>query len=131
MKKSLIIKWTDALRSGKYKQAREELRSPDGRFCCLGVLCDIVKPDGWHGDRGRFHDLGSCNQLSPKACADLGLPTDIMRGLYHANDGESVDADRSPTRDFVKRDMEMGDPVPMTFEEIADVIDREVPVEED
>lgn len=32
--------WVDALRSGKYEQGSERLRSVSG-YCCLGVLCDI------------------------------------------------------------------------------------------
>jgi hypothetical protein len=36
--------WIDALRSGKYTQGRGALRSQGNRFCCLGVLCDIL-PD--------------------------------------------------------------------------------------
>lgn len=32
--------WVNALRSGKYEQGSERLRSVSG-FCCLGVLCDI------------------------------------------------------------------------------------------
>ena len=48
-------KWIEALRSGKYPKGYQALRSPMG-FCCLGVLCDIVDPNGWsegtneHGD---------------------------------------------------------------------------------
>ena len=34
-------KWVDALRSGKYKQARRRLRYRGG-MCCLGVACDIA-----------------------------------------------------------------------------------------
>lgn len=34
-------KWTKALRSGKYKQAKEKLVDVDGSKCCLGVLCDL------------------------------------------------------------------------------------------
>ena len=33
-------KWIDALRSGKYEQGSEKLRSVEG-YCCLGVLCDL------------------------------------------------------------------------------------------
>ncbi len=33
-------KWVDALRSGKYEQGSEKLRSHQG-YCCLGVLCDL------------------------------------------------------------------------------------------
>lgn len=32
--------WTDALRSGKYEQGQDYL-CRDGKFCCLGVLCEI------------------------------------------------------------------------------------------
>lgn len=39
-------KWIRALRSGKYQQAREQLRE-DGAFCCLGVACDISKQGKW------------------------------------------------------------------------------------
>lgn len=33
--------WLEALRSGKYQQGNQELRTVEGRFCCLGVLCDL------------------------------------------------------------------------------------------
>ena len=33
-------KWIGALRSGKYEQGSEKLRSVSG-YCCLGVLCDL------------------------------------------------------------------------------------------
>jgi hypothetical protein len=33
--------WVAALRSGKYKQATDVLKSTSGGFCCLGVACDI------------------------------------------------------------------------------------------
>jgi len=32
--------WVNALRSGKYEQGTEKLRSVSG-YCCLGVLCDL------------------------------------------------------------------------------------------
>lgn len=40
MNPAIKEKWVNALRSGKYKQARNTLRNKKG-FCCLGVLCDI------------------------------------------------------------------------------------------
>lgn len=49
-KEALLKKWIAALRSGKYKQTREALaRMEDGekKFCCLGVLCDLVDPTKW------------------------------------------------------------------------------------
>jgi len=44
-------KWVEALRSGKYQQAKDYLRREHG-FCCLGVLCDLAQQDGigkWNG----------------------------------------------------------------------------------
>lgn len=37
-------KWIDALRSGKYEQGSEKLRSVSG-YCCLGVLCDLYSQE--------------------------------------------------------------------------------------
>jgi hypothetical protein len=41
MKADIKAKWLKALRSGKYKQGKERLQTTAGRFCCLGVLCDL------------------------------------------------------------------------------------------
>lgn len=38
---SKIIEWADELQSGKYEQGKGLLKS-DGRYCCLGVLCEAV-----------------------------------------------------------------------------------------
>ena len=33
--------WVEALRSGKREQGQRMLKTPDGKFCCLGVYCEI------------------------------------------------------------------------------------------
>lgn len=38
--------WLEALRSGKYEQGNSVLRTADGKYCCLGVLCDIAAMNG-------------------------------------------------------------------------------------
>lgn len=38
--KKQILKWTKALRSGKYKQTKGVLQDEKG-YCCLGVACDV------------------------------------------------------------------------------------------
>lgn len=48
MNKEAIKKWTDALRSGKYKQGIGALkRVEDGEIChcCLGVACEVFKDE--------------------------------------------------------------------------------------
>ena len=42
MKKEWLDKWLAALRSGEYKQGTQILKSIENKFCCLGVLCDLV-----------------------------------------------------------------------------------------
>jgi hypothetical protein len=41
MKKSIAMKWADALESGEYMQGTGSLRSDQNEFCCLGVLCNL------------------------------------------------------------------------------------------
>lgn len=40
MDKEIKRRWVEALRSGKYEQGQGKLLH-SGKFCCLGVLCDI------------------------------------------------------------------------------------------
>ena len=39
--------WVEALRSGKYEQGKQALRAEGNKFCCLGVLCDVLEPNAW------------------------------------------------------------------------------------
>lgn len=47
MNKEIKDRWIAALRSGDYKQGKDQLRNFDNRFCCLGVLCDLNDPHQW------------------------------------------------------------------------------------
>jgi hypothetical protein len=38
--------WVRALRSGKYGWGKQELHPKEGKFCCLGVLCEVAKKHG-------------------------------------------------------------------------------------
>lgn len=38
-----LLKWIQALDSGKYKQSKGELQNRDG-YCCLGVACRVLLP---------------------------------------------------------------------------------------
>lgn len=40
-------KWMGALRGGKYKHGINRLRSNKDKFCCLGVLCDVIDDTKW------------------------------------------------------------------------------------
>lgn len=56
MDRDLRNRWVRALLSGKYVQGKSYLQDGEGRFCCLGVLCEIdddVVFD-WDGDEYVF-----------------------------------------------------------------------------
>jgi hypothetical protein len=40
--KQLKAAWIKALRSGEYEQGTELLKTGDGAYCCLGVLCKVA-----------------------------------------------------------------------------------------
>ena len=39
--KAFVEMWIEALKSSKYKQGKEVLKSLDERFCCLGIAADL------------------------------------------------------------------------------------------
>ena len=53
--------WVNALRSGKYEQGSEKLRSVTG-YCCLGVLCDIYAQE--HNTQWEFRGDEEINPQS-------------------------------------------------------------------
>lgn len=61
MKKNIKKRWIKALRSGEYEQGKGRLKDEEGKYCCLGVLCDITKKETggrWSSD-GYFMKQGS------------------------------------------------------------------------
>jgi len=48
MNPTIKAKWVAALRSGEYKQAKENLQDDKG-YCCLGVLCVISQSETGFG----------------------------------------------------------------------------------
>lgn len=74
MKTQILKKWVKALTSGKYKQGRLALKTKEGRYCCLGVLCDLhAKETG-----GKWKDPTQCEHFS--YCGTSGvLPMKVRR----------------------------------------------------
>lgn len=80
MKEEIAKRWADALDSGEYKQGHGALRTASGKFCCLGVLCDLYAKDtgrkwsdefGLH-DRSGIHIEGESSYLPEKVCEWAG-----------------------------------------------------------
>lgn len=51
MTEETFDKWVKALRSGDHEQGIGCLRFQDA-YCCLGVLCNVMDPDGWQKSVG-------------------------------------------------------------------------------
>ena len=52
MDEEIKKKWVGALRSGKFLQGKEKLKSEDGYFCCLGVLTHLCRKGEWTEAQG-------------------------------------------------------------------------------
>lgn len=100
--------WVEALRSGNYQQAADELRSDHG-FCCLGVACDLSKLGEWRGSRYQTPDYEHNGELEDDVKRWLGLRTRV--GFFE------------PFEEFDNL-AEMNDGG-KSFAEIADVIEAE------
>lgn len=46
MDKRIAFQWARALESGKYRKGKGALKKR-GRYCCLGVLCELSKKGEW------------------------------------------------------------------------------------
>jgi hypothetical protein len=94
-------KWIDALRSDKYEQGSEKLRSVTG-YCCLGVLCDLYSQEHntqWefrgndetnlqHQDYWYFGDQSEFLPESVMNWAELKTPNPNVRGDGADNEDE-------------------------------------------
>lgn len=136
MNKDIAKLWVDALRSGKYPQAKEVLCSNEG-YCCLGVLCELaveagVIPPGrepteeeWSDNAGDLPDVpndiegviaydGYATMPSVKVQGWAGLKTSIGSFM------ENTDTENTYTCLASKNDGGA------TFAEIADIIESKV-----
>lgn len=114
MNEEIKKKWVEALRSGKYKQGEGYLRSADDKFCCLGVLCDIVSPEGWAKClSGRYNHGVNGITLPGKVSEATGVTSQGGIAVPVAYGGT--------TCHFL---IELND-AGATFEEIADVIEEQ------
>lgn len=116
MKPDIKKKWVKALRSGKYRQTTNTLKSEAG-FCCLGVLSDLyIKEhkrskwiDGSHN--GKFYFVDSRGKKEGSS-----LPHSVMRwaGIKEPNPQLELERSAISANDSDRKD----------FKEIADLIEQ-------
>lgn len=104
MDAELKAKWVAALRGGEYEQGFGRLRRISANnFCCLGVLCDLMRPQDWNPDKSgdiyRMDGMGGAlpisvmeaSKLSPSHVWELakmndeGLTFGVIAGFIEAN----------------------------------------------
>jgi len=120
MKQDFRDKWVAALRSGEYKQGSGSLHVVNGdthEWCCVGVACDVLIGMGAtipHGlvfeDGNVYHYDAQCEMVSYASAIMIGLEHGKLRTLAAMNDGDN-------------------ELLPSTFMEIADYIEKELPVD--
>lgn len=98
-------KWVEALRSGKYKQAKMVLREKGRTMCCLGVLADIAGCKWSRGGSGSWTADGEFQVAPQKAMDFVGLR---LKGAFYGKSGLADMNDKGAS-----------------FDKIASVIERE------
>lgn len=122
MNKEIAKKWVEALRSGKYPQGTGRMcaKGPGKQksFCCLGVLCDIVKDE----IGGEWVHNTACGELifstgTEKGMAGLYLPREVcdFAGIENSA-GRFVKNGRA---EFLAYENDTGS----SFAQIADIIE--------
>lgn len=86
----LKAKWVAALESGNYTQIQTALHTDNG-FCCLGVLCDVVKPNAWK-PKLKFMERYLWDKFPEAGYPPPGLiPRDVAMALVEYNDKDGWD----------------------------------------
>lgn len=98
--KENILKWCEALESGKYHQISEQLRRGKLGRCCLGVACDVAIADNpeigkWDAEIFRTPQAGGEKYELPQPVCDwLGVYSSdpIILGMFatELNDNECL-----------------------------------------
>jgi len=114
MDKKIKKLWLEALRSGKYKQGRGQLKTDDNKFCCLGVLCDLHSKE-FNREWKENDDYLGC---------DLNLPIEVQKwaGLEEnapiVKDSQNIDQHLDGFNDGI------GSVKSRSFKQIANYIEK-------
>lgn len=124
MNKEIKARWIEALRSGNYEQGRYNLRRRD-EFCCLGVLCDIVKDDvnyNWlpaQDDFGTIYKFAESDEILPELVAiHAGLKDCSPKVQVTVKCGNEEAIESQPLAD-------LNDSWEYSFERLADLIEEQ------
>lgn len=127
MNKEIKARWIQALRSGNYAQGKYNLRRQDS-YCCLGVLCDIVKDEVNYNWLPVDDSLGTFYKIYKIDQADEILPESvaIYAGLNDCSPQVGVictceDEERVEYLQIAN----LNDSGDYSFEQLADLIEKQ------
>lgn len=86
-------KWVEALRSGKYQQGQGKLCTRDCKYCCLGVLCEVLGYKTDPDPHRPFHTYQGQSGLLPHDARMRSEVTSKEEGLL-------IDLNDTDQRDF-------------------------------
>ena len=111
MRKEIADLWIKALRSGDYEQGRLYLNA-DGKFCCLGVLCEVAIKSNVH--ISHYKTNRTMIQQYDGYIASLPMSINEWSGIKTGNGAFIDDHSLAGANDFEGKD----------FDEIAELIEH-------
>jgi hypothetical protein len=113
----IFRKWTEALRSGDYKQGHGYLRMKD-KYCCLGVLCDVYAKETGKGKWEERFDKTFDFVHTETGDKNYGVLPEFVRRWAGLWSGTGT-IRKTNTKSLAI----LNDSRRMSFEEIADIIE--------
>lgn len=135
MNKEIQDLWTAALRSGSYNQGAGVLKTREGDFCCLGVLCELAVDAGVIPPAEEVVDEEG-SSLGFKYLTETGvLPFQVMEwagldgeGVYENDDDEMTEryGDAWDGNSYYRKTslINANDSYGKSFDQIADLIEK-------
>lgn len=124
--------WLEALRGGKYSQAKGQLRSGKG-FCCLGVLADVSKQGSWKETSFGTSDTNFEYLTERRIVSSSFLPKEVAIWAFASGPNlqplVEIDAAMSDRTERVLpgiRSLSLLNDRGLSFEDIADLIEEQL-----
>ena len=127
MDEQIKQRWLEALRSGEYQQTKGTLHDTKG-FCCLGVLCDVLKNDPLFRGEWVYNGGKVAQFVEEGGESSMALPSEVFmqRMGIDRNDPYTQEPRVFTDGDIGKHRLATLNDEGYTFAEIADIIERDL-----
>lgn len=117
--------WIEALRSGKYQQGIGALQNEEGKFCCLGVLCDLHMKNVSTKEKWEPDTTGSRFKNKTYYRARSYLPPQVNDWALD-KDPEEIGTIRLVFDNSFRGLDSLNDYYKLSFQEISDLIEKQL-----